>query len=76
MNKNKLDKYPSTVCQDCGYIGSDGRQFQISTWYKGKCDVCGMTTVVTEARDFYHCKNRTIKEILQLVKKSLKSKKD
>lgn len=68
MKRNKSIKYPNVVCQTCGEIGSDGHQFKISTWYNGKCDICGRKTVVTEARDFYYCDNETITELRKKIR--------
>jgi len=68
MKRTNLSKYPSVVCQTCGDIGSDGHQFQISTWYQGKCDICGMKTVVTESRDFFHCGNKTTTELRKMIR--------
>jgi hypothetical protein len=46
--------YPHWVCQDCGSKASGGKQFQVSTWHKEKCEVCGKVKMVTEVRDFFH----------------------
>ena len=40
------------LCQDCGKRLSK-KQFDCSTWHKGKCDICGEEKDVTEPRDFY-----------------------
>ncbi|MDI6788419.1 MAG: hypothetical protein QME51_08620 [Planctomycetota bacterium] len=47
-------RYPKSVCQDCGSKANKGRQFQVSTWHIGKCDVCKKKKPVTEPRDFYY----------------------
>ena len=52
MKKKK--KSPNIVCSDCGIKASGGKCFKISTWYEGKCDVCGKIKIVTEVRDFYY----------------------
>ena len=49
-----MKKYPHWVCQDCGRKASKGRQFTVSCWHKGKCEVCGKIKSITEARDFYY----------------------
>ena len=48
-----MKKYPKWICSLCGKKYSK-KQFQISTWHKGVCDVCGETADVTEPRDFYY----------------------
>lgn len=59
--KNK--EYPSQVCRECGLYAhirtygddfGDRRQFQLSTWHLGVCDVCEVEKNVTEPRDFFH----------------------
>jgi len=53
------------ICQECGTIllkqaqNSGKKQFAVSTWHIGKCDVCGETKPVTEARDFGYPKTKT-----------------
>ena len=47
-------RYPHWVCFDCGTKASKGKHFTVSTYRKGKCDVCGQIKPVTEARDFYY----------------------
>lgn len=54
------------VCNDCGIeanrltclkkYGKEPKQskFRISTYHKGRCDVCGKKKSVTEARDFFY----------------------
>lgn len=54
--KKKLRKYPHWVCSPCGVDASKGRQFLVSTFHVGKCEVCLKTLAVTEARDFYYPK--------------------
>ena len=58
-------KYPTNVCDNCGLeanrltcIKKYGKEpkkakFSLSTYHEGKCDVCGKTKNVTEARDFF-----------------------
>ena len=50
----KGDLYPHWVCLDCVFGRCRGRKNGqgVSTWHQGKCDVCGETKFVTEARDF------------------------
>ena len=50
----KEKKYPNWICQECGSKASKGKQFDVSTWHEGKCDVCGETKEVTEPRDFFY----------------------
>jgi hypothetical protein len=52
-------KYPTLVCQDCGSTASGGKQFSVSTWSIGRCDICGKETAVTEPRDFYNPEFKT-----------------
>ena len=46
------------ICQECGdkalkeKINKNKKQYIISTWHTGKCDICGKKKAVTEARDF------------------------
>ena len=46
--------YPHWICQECGAKASKGRQFSVSCWHIGICDICGKEKPTTEARDFYH----------------------
>lgn len=66
MKKKK--EYPDLVCQECGEKASNGKQFQVSCWYKGECDICGKTKSVTEFRDFYYGYGKTLKECKKLIK--------
>lgn len=50
----KDKEYPHWVCQECGSKASGGRQFKVSCWNEGQCEVCGEFKAVTEARDFYY----------------------
>lgn len=50
----KKKEYPNWVCRDCGLKASKGRSFMISTFSKGKCDICGKITSITEPRDFFY----------------------
>jgi len=52
--KHLLEK-AGWVCQDCGNKYAK-RQYDISTWHSGICDICGEKKAVTEARDFYYFK--------------------
>jgi len=49
-----LDKI-EWVCQDCGDKHAK-RQYELSTWHEGKCDMCKKTKPVTELRDFGYFK--------------------
>jgi len=57
-DSNKLNSEIYLVCQDCGSkalkspINKGKTQFSVSTWYEGRCDVCGKLKTVTEVRDF------------------------
>lgn len=45
---------PDWVCYDCG-MRLGRRQYgdgQISTWHRGRCDICGKDAEVTQPRDF------------------------
>lgn len=44
-------KYPMWICIKCGTIYGK-RAPRLATWHYDKCDVCGVTTSVTEPRDF------------------------
>jgi hypothetical protein len=52
-----------TVCKDCGSKYGEYSVGCSSTW-EGKCDVCGETKPVTEARDYGYL-NKGIKELLK-----------
>lgn len=52
----KLKPYPHYVCDPCGMKASQGKQFAMSTWHLGVCEVCGKLMSVTEARDYYYPK--------------------
>ena len=60
-DSNELGSDIDYVCQDCGSkalkspINKGKTQFSVSTWYEGRCDVCGKERAVTEARDFGYC---------------------
>lgn len=50
---SKLKPYPTWVCLECAYkAGGMFPQGLISTFHKGKCDVCGKSKAVTEPRDY------------------------
>lgn len=53
VNKN-LKPYPNWVCCDCGRAASEGKQFSMSTYHNGFCNVCEQDAVVTEPRDFFY----------------------
>ena len=42
-------------CQGCGDKYAK-RQYELSTWHAGGCDVCKKEKYVTEFRDFYYFK--------------------
>ena len=46
--------YPHWVCQECGAKASKGRQFKVSCWHVGICDICGKERPTTETRDFFY----------------------
>lgn len=50
--KTRLKPYPHWVCSPCGSPVSRRSGAWVATWHTGKCDVCGQTLMVTEARDF------------------------
>ncbi|MBU4331607.1 hypothetical protein KKD19_05980 [Patescibacteria group bacterium] len=49
-----MSKHPYWVCQECGSEASEGRQFEVSCWHPGTCDICGKEKEVTEFRDFFY----------------------
>lgn len=49
-----MKNYPTWICQDCGSKASEGKQYEISCWHEGICDICGKIKSVTEPRDFYY----------------------
>ena len=57
-DSNQLNSGIDLVCQDCGKealaqpINQGKKQFLVSTWYNGICDVCHKMKPVTEARDW------------------------
>ncbi len=53
-NVIKNPEYPEVCCQECGSKHSKKGQFEVSTWYPGKCDICGKSTLITEVRDFFY----------------------
>lgn len=58
VDSNKLGSKINSVCWDCGHaalelpINKIKKNFLISTYHKGKCDVCKQDKSVTEPRDF------------------------
>jgi len=48
------------VCKDCGLKYGKGYKGGMSTWHKGKCDICKVARVVTESRDFGYLKGDDI----------------
>ena len=56
-------KDADVVCKDCGSKYGEYSVGCSSTW-EGKCDVCGETKPVTEARDYGYL-NKGIKELLK-----------
>lgn len=63
-------KYPSWICAVCGKKYSK-KQFQVSTWHKGTCEVCGKEASVTEPRDFFY--PNFAKPIGERIKKIIKT---
>uniref|UniRef100_A0A6M3IVB8 Uncharacterized protein n=1 Tax=viral metagenome TaxID=1070528 RepID=A0A6M3IVB8_9ZZZZ len=55
QSKGKKKSYPDWVCFECGNKASK-KHFQVSTWHRGTCGVCGKVKDVTEPRDFYYPK--------------------
>ena len=66
-NKQKtIDKKIYNVCYECGVSANvltclkkygkrpNQLSFSVSTYHKGKCDVCGEEKNVTEQRDFFY----------------------
>lgn len=58
-------KYPMQVCDDCGIqahknkakrlnFRSTSDKHTLSTYHKGKCDVCKKIKMVTEPRDYFY----------------------
>lgn len=66
----KDNNYPSKVCSDCGLKASNGRSFQISTFHKAICDVCGKEKSVTQPRDFFYPEFDREKELNELTKQA------
>lgn len=58
LDSNHTNTHIYSVCNECGKsalklpVNKRKKQFDISTWHNGKCDVCGKDKSVTEARDF------------------------
>lgn len=53
------------VCQNCGEKYGRGfadgkKQFVVSTWHEGECEICGKIDIVTEFRDFGYAKNMNL----------------
>ncbi len=61
-----MTKQIYNCCKGCGLeanrltclkkYGSEPKKpkFNLSTYHKGKCDVCGKEKLITEARDFFY----------------------
>ena len=49
-----MSEYPTWICGDCGHKAQPDKRriFDLSTWHKDKCGVCGKVKLVTEPRDF------------------------
>lgn len=48
-----MSPYPEWVCKDCAYkAGGVSPRGMVSTFHRGKCDVCGEIKSVTEPRDY------------------------
>lgn len=70
MSKDKITE----VCHECGVTanvltclkkyGTPPKKltFDVSTYHRGKCDVCGETKSVTEPRDFFYPDFKLINE--------------
>ena len=60
IDSNKLDSQIHWCCRDCGKKALElpknkgKKQFTVSTYHGGKCDVCGEQKAVTETRDFMY----------------------
>lgn len=54
MKKKELNKI-NWVCQECGSKHSK-KQYQVSTWHIGICDICKKEKPITQLRDFYYFK--------------------
>lgn len=69
------------VCNECGitanvltclkkYKSSPKKlSFNVSTYHKGKCDVCGDFKHVTEARDFFYPDFSLIQSVINFLNK-------
>ena len=61
-----MKHYPSWVCRECGIeanrqtcirkYGAEPKKacFDVSTFHRNTCDVCGLEKMVTEPRDFFY----------------------
>lgn len=60
IDSNKLGTSIHWVCRDCGQAAlklpeNEGKkQYSLSTWHGGSCDVCKEKKSVTESRDFMY----------------------
>jgi len=65
----KRKKIIHWTCYRCGWEASNHRSTTIQTYHEGKCEVCGETRPITEAKDFFH------PDFTKLIKKYKKVKK-
>lgn len=66
IKNTKNEDYPNWLCSPCGltmnYLTCLDRYgeppfkpcFDVSTFHKGYCDLCGRPTDITESRDFFY----------------------
>ncbi len=66
LDSNNTDSIITIVCDDCGieanrltYLRDHGQEpkrakFDLSTYYKGKCDYCRKIKWVTQTRDYFY----------------------
>lgn len=54
MNNSEILKRLTTASYTCHYCGTKWGlpRAGVSTWHRGKCDVCNRITSVTKARDY------------------------
>lgn len=60
IDSNKIGSKIYCVCSDCGKAAlklpenKGKKQFDVSTFHRGVCDVCSQIKAVTETRDFMY----------------------
>lgn len=77
----EAEKQIAWVCQPCGYTANYltcllkyGKRphkpaYDISTWHRGFCDVCGSpSSLVTEPRDFFYPDFSLINKVAEFLK--------